>query len=422
LKVLIVGSGGREHALAWKVKQSRKVSHVFVAPGNGGTATMPGVSNIDLTNIHDLAAWAKQNDIDLTIVGGETTLAEGIVDHFNANGLACFGPTKAAAQLESSKSFCKDFLRRYDIPTANYHKTTDPAQAKAIIRNHKMPVVIKASGIAAGKGVIIAATLAEAEAAIDELMIQKKLGTAADEVVIEEFLEGEELSFIVLCAKDKFVNFASSQDHKRRDNGDNGPNTGGMGAYSPAPCCTEEIKRFTEEKVIKPTLNGMIAEGTPFTGFLYAGLMLTNDGPKVLEFNCRLGDPETQVILPRLESDLVSLIIAALAGELDRQSVTWSEQVALGVILAAHGYPEAYNKGKKISGIDSIDNGCLVFQAGTKIAGDTVVTNGGRVLCVTALAANTQQAFDLAYKNVTKIDFEGCFYRSDIGYRALKHS
>jgi phosphoribosylamine--glycine ligase len=421
VKVLIVGSGGREHALAWKVKQSHKVSHIFVAPGNGGTATMSDVSNIEFTNIQALADWAKQENIDLTIVGGETTLAQGIVDLFNAKGLACFGPTKAAAQLESSKSFCKDFLRRYNIPTARYHKTTDPLQAKAIINNYKLPVVIKASGLADGKGVIIATTLAEAADAIDTLMVQKKFGAAANEVIIEEFLEGEELSFIALCAKDKFVNFASSQDHKRRDTGDKGPNTGGMGAYSPAPCCTATIKEFAEENIIKPTLAGMIAEGMPFTGFLYAGLMLTKDGPKVLEFNCRLGDPETQVILPRLESDLVALIMSALSGKLDQQPI-WRKQVALGVILAAGGYPDAYTKGKEVSGIESIDANCLVFQGGTKSTGDTIVTNSGRVLCVTALADDIQQAFALAYKNVAKINFADCFYRSDIGYRALKHS
>ena len=419
MKVLIVGSGGREHALAWKVKQSPQVSHIYVAPGNGGTAAMSGVSNIEYSDVNSLADWAQQEDINLTIVGGETTLAEGIVDIFNAKGVACFGPSQAAAQLESSKKFSKDFMHKYQIPTAKYHTTSDPNEAKELLEKYSLPVVIKASGLAAGKGVIIAESKEEAFTAIDELMVNKKFGAAAGEVVIEEFLEGEELSFIALCAHDKFVNFASSQDHKRRDDGDKGPNTGGMGAYSPAPCCTTEIAKFAEEKIIQATLDGMIAESTPFTGFLYAGLMLTKDGPKVLEFNCRLGDPETQVILPRLESDLVELISAALAGELEQQSINWSEKAALGVILASGGYPESYAKGKVISGLDTVSEDCIVFHAGTKFTDEQFTTSGGRVLCVIALGDSIQEAYKIAYENVKLVSFDGCFYRNDIGYRAL---
>lgn len=423
MKVLVIGGGGREHALAWKAAQSPLVSQVFVAPGNAGTAREATLQNVAIAadDVPALLAFATEHDIGLTIVGPEAPLAKGVVDVFRQQGLAIFGPTQAAAQLESSKAFAKDFLARHQIPTAAYQNFTEIAPAKAFVKQLGTPIVIKADGLAAGKGVIIAQSEAEAFAAIDDMLAGNKFGDAGSRVVIEEFLHGEEASFIVMVDGEHALAFASSQDHKARDNGDKGPNTGGMGAYSPAPVVTPAVHDWVMQQVIYPTVRGMAAEGNVFTGFLYAGLMISPDGSaKVLEFNCRFGDPETQPIMLRLKSDLVALCQAAVNGKLDQVSIDFSEQAAVGVVLAAGGYPDSYAKGAEIKGLDGIDNASAkVFHAGTELKDGKVVTNGGRVLCATALGANVSAAQQAAYQLASHISWDGMFYRSDIGYRAV---
>ena len=424
MKILIVGNGGREHALAWKVKQSAKVEKVFVAPGNAGTALEASVENVAIAvdDIAGLLAFAQQQAIDLTIIGPEIPLVLGIVDSFQQAGLACFGPSAQAAQLEGSKTFCKDFMIRHHIPTASYQSFTDQQQAIAYIEQHGAPIVVKADGLAAGKGVIVAQTEAEAIAAVEDMLSGNGFGEAGHRVVIEEFLHGEEASFIVIADGQHALAMATSQDHKARDNGDKGPNTGGMGAYSPAPIVTPEIHQRVMRDIIEPTLKGMAADGLPYTGFLYAGLMITPDGNiKVLEYNCRFGDPETQPIMMRLKSDLVELCLAALAGNLDTIHTDWDERVALGVVLAAGGYPDAYQSGAIISGLPAVDDeNSKVFHAGTKQVGDDIVTAGGRVLCACALGDDIQTAQKNAYTLANKIDWNGIYYRTDIGFKAIK--
>lgn len=423
MKVLVIGGGGREHALAWKAAQSPLATKVFVAPGNAGTARESNLTNVAIAadDVPALLAFAKAEAIDLTIVGPEAPLAKGVVDAFRAADLAIFGPTKAAAQLESSKAFAKDFLARHKIPTAAYQTFSDIAPAKAFAKTLGLPVVIKADGLAAGKGVIIAQSQQEADAAIDDMLSGNKFGDAGSRVVIEEFLTGEEASFIVMVDGKTALPFASSQDHKARDNADKGPNTGGMGAYSPAPVVTPAVHDWVMQHVIYPTVNGMADEGTVFTGFLYAGLMIAPDGSaKVLEFNCRFGDPETQPIMLRLQSDLVELCLAATKGELAGKQIQFTEQAAVGVVLAAGGYPDSYAKGKVINGLDGIDsNNAKVFHAGTEQKDGQVLTNGGRVLCATALGANVTQAQQAAYQLASHISWDGMFCRTDIGYRAI---
>lgn len=421
MKVLIIGNGGREHALAWKVARDSNVTHVYVAPGNAGTASEHNVSNvnIDVLAIPELVAFAQQEKIDLTIVGPEAPLVAGVVDQFAAAGLTIFGPTRAAAQLEGSKAFSKDFLARHNIPTAAYQNFTDVEAAKAYVRQQGAPIVIKADGLAAGKGVILAQSEAEAFAAIDHMLAGNAFGEAGHRVVIEEFLLGEEASFIVMVDGEHILPLATSQDHKARDNGDKGPNTGGMGAYSPAPVVTPDIHQRAMQEVIIPTVQGMSREGTPYTGFLYAGLMIDAQGtPKVLEFNCRFGDPETQPVLMRLQSSLVELCLAATRGELDKVEAQWDSRPALGVVMAAGGYPEAYHKGDEIIGIEQVSN-AKVFQAGTRVEDGKTVTNGGRVLCVTALGNTIKEAQQRAYEGVKAIKWSNAYYRTDIGYRAV---
>lgn len=424
MNVLIIGNGGREHALAWKVAQSAKVSQVFVAPGNAGSATEAGVQNVDIqaTDVPGLVKFAQDNNIALTIVGPEAPLVIGVVDAFQAAGLKCFGPSKDAAQLEGSKAFSKNFLARHNIPTAEYQVFTEIEPALAYIAQKGTPIVIKADGLAAGKGVILAQTNAEAEEAVRDMLAGNKFGNAGSRVVIEEFLYGEEASFIVMADGKNVLAMATSQDHKARDDGDQGPNTGGMGAYSPAPVVTRDIHNRIMNEVIYPTINGMAADGLPYTGFLYAGVMVQADGtPKVLEFNCRFGDPETQPIMMRLQSDLSELCLAALDKKLDQVTAEWDSRPALGVVLAAGGYPDDYAKGDVISGLDQVNAADLkVFHAGTALnANNQVVTNGGRVLCVTALGENVSAAQKRAYEGVAKISWNGCFSRQDIGYRAV---
>lgn len=424
MNVLIIGNGGREHALAWKVAQSAKVSQVFVAPGNAGSATEAGVQNVDIqaTDVPGLVKFAQDNNIALTIVGPEAPLVIGVVDAFQAAGLKCFGPSKGAAQLEGSKAFSKNFLARHNIPTAEYQVFTEIEPALAYIAEKGTPIVIKADGLAAGKGVILAQTNAEAEEAVRDMLAGNKFGNAGSRVVIEEFLYGEEASFIVMADGKNVLAMATSQDHKARDDGDQGPNTGGMGAYSPAPVVTRDIHNRIMNEVIYPTINGMAADGLPYTGFLYAGVMVQADGtPKVLEFNCRFGDPETQPIMMRLQSDLSELCLAALDKKLDQVTAEWDSRPALGVVLAAGGYPDDYAKGDVISGLDQVNAADLkVFHAGTALnANNQVVTNGGRVLCVTALGENVSAAQKRAYEGVAKISWNGCFSRQDIGYRAV---
>ena len=423
MNVLIIGSGGREHALAWKVAQSNDISAVFVAPGNAGTATENKVSNvaIGVEDIAALVAFAQQNDIGLTIVGPEAPLVIGVVDAFAEAGLKCFGPSAGAAQLEGSKAFTKDFLAKHDIPTAYYGVFTDADKACDYIAEQGAPIVVKADGLAAGKGVICATTVEEAQAAARDMLIDNKFGDAGARVVVEEFLVGEEASFIVMVDGDNVLPLATSQDHKARDNGDKGPNTGGMGAYSPAPVVTDAMHKRIMEEVIMPTVEGMNSDGYPYTGFLYAGIMIAPDGtPKVLEYNCRFGDPETQPIMMRLKSDLAQLCLAALDKKLDVTTAEWDERAALGVVLAAGGYPESYAKGLVIAGLDNCDTSdCKTFQAGTALNGDDVITSGGRVLCVTALGHSVTDAQALAYESIKKISWDGLFYRSDIGYRAI---
>lgn len=425
MKVLVIGGGGREHALAWKLRQSEGVSQVFVAPGNAGTARDAQLTNLALTDKLALREWAQANGIDLTVVGPEAPLAAGVVDEFRVHGLAIFGPTQAAAQLESSKAFSKAFMRRHGIPTARYQTFTDPAQAHAYVDAQGAPIVVKADGLAAGKGVVVALTLAEAHEAIDFMLLDNTLGVAHNtggaRVVIEEFLTGEEASFIVLCDGVNAVPLATSQDHKRLLDGDQGPNTGGMGAYSPAPVVTPAVHQRAMDEVILPTLRGMAADGIPFTGFLYAGLMIAPDGEvKTLEFNARMGDPETQPILMRLQSDLVQVLLAATHGELDRVQLRWDSRVALGVVMAAAGYPLAPRKDDVITGLPADRAETMVFHAGTALnaRGDVAVV-GGRVLCVTALADSVAQARDRAYAVLDGIHFDDMLYRRDIGHRAL---
>ena len=427
MKILVIGSGGREHALAWKLSQSPKVQQVYVAPGNGGTALSPNLKNVPITDLAALRDWALAEKIALTVVGPEQPLAAGVVDDFRAHGLRIFGPTKAAAQLESSKAFSKDFMKRHGIPTAAYETFSDPAAAHAYVDRLGAPIVVKADGLAAGKGVVVAATKEEAHAAIDDMLGGNTLGVAHNDggarVVIEEFLQGEEASFIVLCDGKNVVAMASSQDHKRLKDGDEGPNTGGMGAYSPAPVVTPDVHARAMRDVILPTIRGMDKDGIPFTGFLYAGLMIDGDGkPKTLEFNTRMGDPETQPIMMRLKSDLVDVLMAATSGKLDEVELQWDRRVALGVVLAAGGYPLSPKKGDLISGLPKPTDEVVVFHAGTVAEGDQVKTAGGRVLCVTALADSVKQAQTKAYDAARGIHFDGMQYRRDIGHRAVKAS
>lgn len=423
MKVLIIGSGGREHALAWKAAQSDRVEKIFVAPGNAGTARESKVENVALgvTDINALVGFAGQEGIGLTIVGPEAPLVEGITTAFKQAGLGCFGPSSGAARLEGSKAFAKDFLARHHIPTAAYGTFTELDPAKEYIRKHGTPIVVKADGLAAGKGVIIARSKAEAFDAVEGMLSRSSFGEAGRKVVIEELLEGEEVSFIVMVDGSNILPLATSQDHKTRDNGDVGPNTGGMGAYSPAPVVTGEIHDRIMKEVIEPTVRGMAAEGNPYTGFLYAGLMIAVDGtPKVLEYNCRFGDPETQPILLRLKSDLVELCIAALDGRLDRKKAEWEDRTALGVVMAAGGYPESYRKGDIIKGLPDRDQeGLKAFHAGTGIQEDRVITSGGRVLCITALGSSVSDARARAYDLVKQIRWDDVYYRTDIGYRAI---
>ncbi|MCQ4164141.1 phosphoribosylamine--glycine ligase [Tahibacter harae] len=425
MKILVIGSGGREHALAWKLKQSPRVSEIIVAPGNAGTAREPGVRNaaVAMTDLDGLLALAQREQVALTVVGPEAPLVAGVVDKFRAAGLRCFGPRRIAAQLEGSKAFAKDFLARRSIPTARYAVFTELAPALAYVRQHGAPIVIKADGLAAGKGVVVALTLADAEQALHDMLGAHSLGDASARVVIEEFLDGEEASYIVISDGQHFLPMATSQDHKRRDEGDHGPNTGGMGAYSPAPVVTPEVDQRIRREVIEPTLAGMAAEGAPFIGFLYAGLMIDKSGaPKVIEFNVRFGDPETQPIMLRLKSDLVELIEAALDGRLDRVEAEWDARPALGVVMAAQGYPGTVRLNDPIDGLDTAhDADTKVFQAGTRLDEQgRAVSAGGRVLTVCALGRDIAEARDRAYAAARQVRFEGMFFRRDIGHRALK--
>lgn len=426
MNVLIIGSGGREHALAWKAAQSDKVETVYVAPGNAGTAIEPKLENIaiDTMAFAELAEFAKQNNVALTIVGPEAPLVEGIVDFFEAQGLKCFGPKQGAAQLEGSKSFTKDFLERHNIPTAAYATFTDVDKALAYLHQQGAPIVVKADGLAAGKGVIVAETVEQAEAAIKDMLSGNAFGEAGCKVVIEEFLTGEEASFIVLVDGKNSLAMATSQDHKRAGNGDTGLNTGGMGAYSPAPVVTPEVHQRIMDEVIKPTVAGMAAEGNDYTGFLYAGLMIDDEGKsKVIEYNCRFGDPETQPIMMRLKSDLVELCLAALDGKLDQCTTEWDDKAAVGVVLAAGGYPESYRKGTSILGLPrstAVFNNKKAFHAGTAMKNGEVVTNGGRVLCVTALGDSVTEAQSAAYELVRQIHWHDIYYRDDIAYKAIE--
>ncbi|CAM3434867.1 phosphoribosylglycinamide synthetase (GAR synthetase) [Xenorhabdus nematophila ATCC 19061] len=423
MNILIIGNGGREHALAWKAAQSPLASKVFVAPGNAGTALETNLENVDIaaTDIEGLLAFAQSHDIGLTIVGPEVPLVIGVVDAFQQAGLTIFGPTKAAAQLEGSKAFTKDFLARHHIPTATYQNFTEIDPALAYLEKTGVPIVIKADGLAAGKGVVVAMTMEEAQGAVKDMLAGNAFGDAGHRIVIEEFLAGEEASFIVMVDGKNVVPMATSQDHKRVGDGDTGPNTGGMGAYSPAPVVTDEIHQRVMEKIIYPTVEGMAAEGHTYTGFLYAGLMIDQQGePKVIEFNCRFGDPETQPIMMRLRSDLVELCLAGAKGKLGGKTSSWDSRPALGIVLAAGGYPANYAKGDVISGLaedTNIDE--KIFHAGTAIKDETVVTAGGRVLCVTALGNNIAEAQRKAYQRAEHISWEKCFYRKDIGYRAI---
>jgi phosphoribosylamine--glycine ligase len=421
MKILVIGSGGREHALAWRLAQSPRVSRVFVAPGNAGTAREEGCMNLDLTAIPELVRYAKEGGIHATVVGPEGPLAAGVVDAFRDAGLRIYGPSKMAAQLEASKDFAKRFMMRHEIPTAHYATFTDAKAARAHIMKHGAPIVIKADGLAAGKGVVVATTVDEANAAIDMMLSGNKLGDAGHRVVIEEFMEGEEASFIVMVDGKNVLPLASSQDHKRIFDGDRGPNTGGMGAYSPAPVVTPEVHHRVMSEIINPLVKGMAAEGIPYSGFLYAGLMIGKNGElKVLEFNCRMGDPETQPILLRLKSDLVTLLDHALDATLDTTDVEWDPRVALGVVLAAEGYPDNPRKGDVIEGLSEAGEDYRVFHAGTALDGSRVVVNGGRVLCVTALGHNVRTAQKRAYDVVSRIRFDGMQFRRDIGHAALQ--
>ena len=426
MKVLVIGGGGREHALAWKLAQSPKVQAVYVAPGNAGTAQDARLENIPLTNIVALRKWAQQEKVALTVVGPEQPLAAGVVDEFRAHGLRIFGPTREAAQLESSKAFSKSFMQRHGIPTAEYQTFTDPAAAHAYVDRKGAPIVVKADGLAAGKGVVVAMTAPQAHAAIDFMLVGNTAGVSHNEagarVVIEEFLSGEEASFIVLCDGRNVTALATSQDHKRLLDGDQGPNTGGMGAYSPAPVVTPEIHARAMREIILPTIRGMERDEIPYTGFLYAGLMIDPHGElKTLEFNCRLGDPEAQPILMRLKSQLFDVMMAATSGTLDRVELQWDRRTALGVVMAAYGYPANPRKGDTIAGIPREAEDAMVFHAGTVLRDGVTLTTGGRVLCVTALADTVKAAQQRAYDIADQIRFGGAQFRRDIGYRALRH-
>jgi phosphoribosylamine---glycine ligase len=424
MKILVVGGGGREHAMAWRLSRSSKVQVVYVAPGNGGTAREPNLQNLPLTSIDSLVMFAKREGIAFTVVGPEVPLAAGIVDEFRKNGLKIFGPTKAAAQLESSKDFAKAFMKRHNIPTGDYQTFADAASAHAYVDLKGAPIVVKADGLAAGKGVVVASTIAEAHAAIDMMLLDNKMGDAGARVVIEEFLHGEEASFIVMVDGKNALVMASSQDHKRLKDGDQGPNTGGMGAYSPAPVVTPTVNARVLREVIHPTIQGMAKDGIEFTGFLYAGLMIDPKGNvKVLEFNCRMGDPETQPIMARMKSDWVPVVEAAIAGRLDTVEIEWDRRVALGVVLAAQHYPDDPKLGDIIQGLPTHGNrgaeDYFVFHAGTATKGDDCVTSGGRVLCVTALGDSTRVAQQKAYEAADKIKFDGAQMRRDIGHLAI---
>ncbi len=428
MNILVIGGGGREHALAWKIAQSNKVQKVFVAPGNGGTASDKRLDNIDITDVKALREFAQSHSVELTVVGPETPLAAGVVDEFRDHGLRIFGPTKAAAQLESSKAFSKAFMKRHNIPTAQYDTFTDAQAAHDYVNAKGAPIVVKADGLAAGKGVVVAMTAAEAHEAIDFMLLDNQLGVSHNEggarVVIEEFLQGEEASFIVMCDGKTVLPLATSQDHKRLLDADLGPNTGGMGAYSPAPVVTPEVHARAMREIILPTIKGMEKDGIPFTGFLYAGLMIDPQGQvKTLEFNCRMGDPETQPIMARLKTDLVDVLLAATAthaeARFDDFALEWDRRTAIGVVLAAHGYPMNPRKGDVITGLPQDTDDVVVFHAGTQMTDGQVVTSGGRVLCVTALGGTLKLAQQLAYDTIQGIHFDGVQYRTDIGYRAM---
>lgn len=431
MNILVIGGGGREHALAWKLAQSSKIQMVYVAPGNGGTALDSRLKNIDITDPHELCAWAVKEKIALTVVGPEGPLSSGVVDVFRAHGLRIFGPSKAAAQLESSKAFSKDFMQRHGIPTAAYAVFSDPVAAHAYVDKVGAPIVVKADGLAAGKGVVVATSLAQAHEAVDSMLQGNSLGVLHNEggarVVIEEFLQGEEVSFIVLCDGKNVLPLVTSQDHKRLQDGDMGPNTGGMGAYSPAPVVTPQVHARVMREVIFPTIKGMEKDGVPYTGFLYAGLMIDAQGrPKTLEFNCRMGDPETQPIMMRLKTDLVDVLWAAteppLQSRLDEMELQWERRTALGVVVAAHGYPGQVRKGDLITGIPKETEDAVVFHAGTTLQDGKLLSSGGRVLCVTVLAEGVRHAQQRAYQVIADIHMPGMQYRTDIGYRGVKGS
>ncbi len=421
MKLLVIGSGGREHALAWRLAKSPRIQKVYVAPGNAGTARENGLENVPIAGIDELVAFAEREQIYLTVVGPEAPLAAGVVDAFRAKNLPIFGPTREAAQLESSKDFAKRFMQRHKIPTAAFATFANAEEAHAYVDAQGAPIVIKADGLAAGKGVVVAMDSAEAHAAIDQMLVDNKMGDAGARVVIEEFLEGEEASFIVMCDGTHALPLATSQDHKRLRDGDEGPNTGGMGAYSPAPVVTPAVHARVMREIIMPTINGMAQDGIPYTGFLYAGLMIAPDGSvKTLEFNCRMGDPETQPIMLRLKSDLVDLVEAATHGKLKTIEAEWDRRVALGVVMAAAGYPESPRKGDTIHGLHPAGDDYHVFHAGTALSGKDVVTAGGRVLCVTALGDNVRAAQMRAYEIAEQIEFAGMQMRRDIGHRAIR--
>ena len=419
MKILVIGSGGREHAIVWKLAQSDLCEKVFVAPGNAGTADEPKTENIDLNaeDLESLLAFAKNKEIDLTIVGPEAPLVLGLIDLFEKNNLLCLGPNKLAAQMEGSKIFMKDVLKKGNIPTATYEVFTNPESARKFLETCDIPIVLKADGLAAGKGVIVAFSRDEALEALNSLMVEQKLGTAGDNLVIEEFLKGEEASFIVLCDGKNVISLASSQDHKQRDEGDKGPNTGGMGAYSPAPLITEELNEEIMKDIIHPTLAELKRRNIDYKGFLYAGLMINEQKIKVLEYNCRFGDPETQPILMRMKSDFLSLCLKAAKQELKGVQIDWDDRFALGVVMASKGYPEKYETGFPISGLNGENETTKVFHCGTKIEGEKILSNGGRVLCVTGLGGNLDTAFKNAYETTSKISWDGAFYRKDIGKR-----
>ncbi len=419
MKILVIGSGGREHAIVWKLAQSDLCEKVFVAPGNAGTAGEPKTENIglDVEDLESLLAFAKNKEIDLTIVGPEAPLVLGIIDLFEKNNLLCLGPNKLAAQMEGSKIFMKDVLKKGNIPTATYEVFTDPESAREFLEKCDIPIVLKADGLASGKGVIVAFSRDEALEALNSLMVEQKLGTAGDNLVIEEFLKGEEASFIVLCDGKNVISLASSQDHKQRDDGDKGPNTGGMGAYSPAPLITEELNEEIMKDIIRPTLAELKRRNIDYKGFLYAGLMINEQKIKVLEYNCRFGDPETQPILMRMKSDFLTLCLKAAKQELKGVQIDWDDRFALGVVMASKGYPEKYETGFPISGLNGENETTKVFHCGTKIEGEKILSNGGRVLCVTGLGGNLDTAFKNAYETASKINWDGAFYRKDIGKR-----